>query len=93
MNDLILYDENGDETSNEKQAYAKVIKTKTSERYYIATHNNLPYNPIGSNSNRRHNINLVFKKTNQETFIMYKIYLETKNLAYFTRTNRRFLND
>ena len=91
-NDLIFYDIRGEETDIEKNALAKVIKTKSNYRYYISTYNNLPYDPIGTNSHKARSGQVALKKTSRETFIWYIKYLETKNLVYFTRTNRSFLN-
>lgn len=61
-------------------------------KYYIITHNNLPYDPNGPDGHRELYLKLELKSVSKQTFDYYLMYLKTKNSLYMTRTQRSYIN-
>ena len=96
----ILFDRTGSPEINEKEkTFAKVIETTDDKaggvhkKYYIRTHESLPYDPHGMHSHRDRWLNTAMKSVKKETFDFYMLFLKTRNSLYMTRTQRSFIND
>jgi hypothetical protein len=88
------FNRNGKVTANGKEkVYAKIVNSQKSDQYYISTHNNEIYDPMGINSNRERYLDIKLKRVSKDTFDFYMIYLQTNNSIYLTRANRRFINE
>jgi len=88
------FNRKGHNTLNAKEkVFAKVVKAEKASQYYISTHNNEIYDPMGINSNRERYLETKLKKVSKDTFDFYLIYLQTNNSIYLTRANRRFINE
>jgi hypothetical protein len=61
-------------------------------KYYIITHNNIPYDPNGPDGHRELYLTLELKSVSKQTFDYYLMYLKTKNSLYITRTQRSYIN-
>jgi transposase-like protein len=79
--------------NSKEKVFAKIIKSENSDQYYVSTHNNEIYDPMGLNSNRERYLETKFKRVSKDTFDFYLIYLQTNNSIYLTRANRRFINE
>jgi len=79
--------------NSKEKVFAKIIKSEKSDQYYVSTHNNEIYDPMGLNSNRERYLETKFKRVSKDTFDFYLIYLQTNNSIYLTRANRRFINE
>lgn len=94
-----IYNRFGLETNNKNEKiFAKYLETseidKTTRRqYWIATHNNVPYDTQGAESHRERNLSIKLTKTNRESFNYYLQYLISKNSIYFTKASRSFINN
>jgi hypothetical protein len=81
--------------SNEK-VFAKFLEIDVNNsiqsKFFIATHNNVPYDPNGIDSHRESDINIQLKSVSKEVFNYYILYLQTKNSLYMTRTQRSYIN-
>lgn len=92
------YNRVGEETENSKdKAFAKesLIPLATGgmqQKWFITTHNNVPYDPHGIDSHRESKLTTRLKSVSKTTFDYYILYLKTRNLLYMTRTQRSFIN-
>jgi hypothetical protein len=96
--DETLFDKTGSIVIGKKEkSYAKKISTtknnELSERYYLKSHENVPYDPWGLHSHRETYLDMKFKSVSKNTFDYYMMYLKTKNNLYMTRCQRSFIND
>ena len=83
--------------SKNEKVFAKRLSSTTSNeeeinKYYILTHNNMPYDPYGIDSHREKNLNTVLRTTSKQVFDDYITYLKTKNRLYMTKTQRNFIH-
>lgn len=69
-----------------------VGKGAKQSKYYIMTHNNIPYDPNGPDGHRELYLKLELKSVSKQTFDYYIMYLKTKNSLYMTRTQRSYIN-
>lgn len=90
----ILFNKVGKEVSlSDEKVFAKITESRNGISYYINTHNNQIYDPLGVNANRERYLETKLKKVSKDTFDFYLIYLQTNNSIYLTRANRRFINE
>jgi hypothetical protein len=90
----ILFNKDGQISSETKEnKYAKIVGKASTDLYYIRTHLNVPYDPLGSYGHRENYIETKLKKVSKDTFDFYVMYLKTNNSLYLTRASRGFLND
>lgn len=76
-----------------EKIYTKIIVNNGALSYYIKTHQNSPFDPLGSYARRENNIETKFQKVSKNTFDFYTMYLKTNNSIYMTRAQRSFIND
>jgi hypothetical protein len=87
------YNKDGKIAEDKEKIVAKLVKLNENQnKYFIATHNNVPYDPSGIDSHREANLNIVLKAVTYDTFFYYLLYLQTKNSLYMTRSQRSFIN-
>lgn len=91
------YNRSGQPSENKEKIFARYTEITLSngekqKRYFIMTHNNIPYDPHGIDSHRERNLRTSLKTTSKEAFDYYILYLQTRNLLYMTRTQRSFIN-
>jgi len=91
------YNKLGKLANNNEKVFAKLLNidignNETQKKFLILTHNNVPYDPNGSNGHRELWLQTELKPVSKQTFDYYLIYLQTKNSLYLTRTNRSFIN-
>ena len=96
--DETLFDKTGSIVIGKKEkSYAKKISTtknnELSERYYLKSHENVPYDPWGMYAHRANYLETKFKAVSKSTFDYYMMYLKTRNAIYMTRSQRSFIND
>lgn len=96
-NERVMYDKNGKVTVTEPLAVAHVLNQKfndgrVSRTFYLNTINGLIYDPLGTDSNKKKNMNCLLKSVSQQTFDYYMMYLETNNSLYLTRSQRSMIN-
>ena len=90
----ILFNRDGQISTEAKEnKYAKVVGKNSKDTYYIRTHLNVPYDPLGPYGHRENYIETKLKKVSKDTFDFYVMYLKTNNSLYLTRASRGFLND
>lgn len=65
---------------------------KNQTKYYILTHNNVPYDPNGPDSHREAYLKMDMKSVSKQTFDYYIMYLKTRNSLYMTRAQRSYIN-
>lgn len=92
----LTYNKLGKTANGKDKVFAKYlevdINNTTQVKYFIATHNNVPYDPNGIDSHRESDISLQLKSVSKEAFDYYLLYLKTKNSLYMTRTQRSYIN-
>lgn len=94
----INIDKLGNETDNAKeQIFARVLaidlgNNVVQNKYFLRTHNNVPYDPNGPYSHRETYLKTELKTVSKQTFDYYVMYLKTKNPIYMTRAQRSFIN-
>lgn len=95
-----VFDKTGSPVISAKEkVFAKVIQAtdphsgSTQSKYYIRTHDSMPYDPNGMHSHRDRWLNTSLKNVKKETFDFYMLFLKTRNSLYMTRTQRSFIND
>ena len=93
-----LFDKTGSVVISKKEkSYAKLvsttIKNDSTDRDYLKSHENVPYDPWGMHSHRETYLDMKFKSVSKNTFDYYMMYLKTKNNLYMTRCQRSFIND
>jgi len=94
-----LFNKKGEEIQNIKKnkAFAKISVDSTEAiskiTHYVSVYLNVLYDPTGCYSNREQYLQTKLKKVSKETFDFYYLYLMTNNSIYFTRAQRKFLND
>jgi hypothetical protein len=91
------YNRSGQLSENKEKVFARYTeislpKGDKQKRYFIMTHNNVPYDPHGIDSHRERNLRTNLKTVSKQTFDYYILYLKTRNLLYMTRTQRSFIN-
>jgi hypothetical protein len=91
------YNRSGQLSENKEKVFARYTEVNLSkgekqQRYFIMTHNNIPYDPYGIDSHRERNLRTSLKTVSRQTFDYYILYLQTRNLLYMTRTQRSFIN-
>ena len=90
----ILFNKDGQISSETKEnKYAKIVGKSNKDTYYIRTHLNVPYDPLGPYGHRENYLETKMKKVSKNTFDFYVMYLKTNNSLYLTRASRGFLND
>ena len=90
----ILFNKDGQISTEKKEnKYAKMVGTGRKDSYFIRTHLNVPYDPLGPYGHRENYIETNLKKVSKNTFDFYVMYLKTNNSLYLTRASRGFLND
>ena len=90
----ILFNKDGQISTEKKEnKYAKMVGTGSKDSYFIRTHLNVPYDPLGPYGHRENYIETNLKKVSKNTFDFYVMYLKTNNSLYLTRASRGFLND
>ena len=90
----ILFNKDGQiSTETKENKYAKILGKEGKDIYYIRTHLNVPYDPMGPYGHRENYIETKLKKVSKNTFDFYMMYLKTNNSIYLTRASRGFLND
>jgi len=87
----------GEPISNKEKIFAKTLSSTTENgeniiKYYVITHNNVPYDPYGIDSHREKNLRTTLRSTSKQVFDDYITYLKTKNRLYMTRTQRNFIH-
>jgi hypothetical protein len=91
-----MVDRIGIETNDEKKAFAKSIIIDLGDtrqvKYFVRTHNNVPYDPNGPYSHRETYLRTELKTVSKDTFENYTTYLKTKNQLYMTKAQRSFIN-
>lgn len=92
-----LFDRFGEQTTDKTKAFAKTLSSTVENgddiiKYYVITHNNVPYDPYGIDSHREKNLKTVLRSTSKQVFDDYITYLKTKNRLYMTRTQRNFIH-
>lgn len=93
-----LYNKLGEPlTEDSDKVFAKYIATEIGngqlqKKYFIRTHNNVPYDPSGPDSHREAHLKTDLKSVSKQTFDYYILYLKTKNSLYMTRAQRSFIN-
>ncbi len=88
------FNKKGLNTLNAKEkVFAKKVDSEKDSHYFVITHNNEIYDPMGINSNRERFLETKLKRVTKDTFDFYLIYLQTNNSIYLTRANRRFINE
>lgn len=91
-----MLDRAGNSTLDEKQAFAKSVVidlgNANQTKYFVRTHNNVPYDPNGPYSHRETYLRTELKNVSKETFENYITYLKTRNQLYMTRAQRSFIN-
>jgi hypothetical protein len=93
-----LFNKLGETPSGEKdRVFAKFTKVElcngdVQKKYFITTHNNIPYDPSGIDSHRESTLDLKLKSVSQKTFDVYVLYLKTKNPIHMTKAQRNFIN-
>lgn len=96
-NERVMYDKNGKPTDVEPLAVAHILNQsftdgRKSKTYYVNTINGLIYDPLGTDSNKKKNMNCLLKAVSQRTFDYYMMYLESNNSLYLTRSQRSMIN-
>ena len=90
----IFFDKDGQVSTERKEnKYAKIVGKEGKEAYYIRTHLNVPYDPLGPYGHRESYLETKLTKVSRDTFDFYAMYLKTNNSIYLTRASRGFLND
>lgn len=84
------------ENSKEK-VFARFTQIETNnepeqKRYYVASFNNIPYDPYGTDSHRESHLRIKLSNVSKQTFEYYTLYLKTRNMVYMTRAQRSFIN-
>lgn len=84
-------------STQKEKCFARFIikdvgKGAKQSKYYIMTHNNIPYDPNGPDGHRELYLKLELKSVSKQTFDYYLMYLKTKNSLYMTRTQRSYIN-
>ena len=97
VNNRIMYDQKGNVTDVEPLAVAHVLNQsftdgRESRTYYLNTINGLIYDPLGTDSNKKKNMNCLLKAVSQQTFDYYMMYLKSNNSLYLTRSQRSMIN-
>lgn len=94
-----LFDRNGKpiETNNEKEVFAKSMYIDIGDnakqsKYFLRTHNNVPYDPNGQYSHRETYLRTELRPVSKQTFESYISYLQTKNQLHMTKAQRGFIN-
>ena len=91
-----MIDRIGAETNDEKKAFAKTLIIDLGDnrqtKYFVRTHNNVPYDPNGPYSHRETYLRTELKTVSKDTFENYTTYLKTKNQLYMTKAQRSFIN-
>jgi len=93
-----LFDKTGSIVIGKKEkSYARILSTVSSEeasnKYYLKSYENIPYDPWGMHAHRESYLDMKFKSVSKNTFDYYMMYLKTKNSLYMTRCQRSFIND
>lgn len=97
----VFFNKSGEEFNPNENLKEKVFGTFTKitlgndavqRKYFIVTHNNIPYDPSGIDSHRESTLNLRLKQVSQATFDSYVLYLKTRNPIYMTKAQRSFIN-
>tara|TARA_B100001778_G_C18369732_1_gene530209 strand:- start:469 stop:744 length:276 start_codon:yes stop_codon:yes gene_type:complete len=90
----VKYNRNGEEYSvdTDSLVFAEQLEGSRQTVFSVLTHNNNLYDPLGADSNRESNLNLVLSKTNEDAFKSYMKYLKTNSRIYITKAQRSFLN-
>lgn len=91
------YNRSGQLSENKEKIFARyteivLSKGDKQKRYFIMTHNNVPYDPLGIDSHRERNLRTELKTVSKQTFDYYLLYLKTRNILYMTRAQRSFIN-
>lgn len=76
-----------------EKVFAKKVDSTKDSHYFIITHSNQIYDPMGIDSTREKFLETKLKRVTKDTFDFYLIYLQTNNSIYLTRANRRFINE
>jgi hexokinase len=91
-----MVDRTGKDTDDEKKAFAKFVVIDlggtNQTKYFVRTHNNVPYDPNGPYSHRETYLRTELKNVSRETFENYITYLRTRNQLYMTKAQRSFIN-
>jgi hypothetical protein len=94
----LLFDIKGEQTDGVKdKVYSKSLSVylgndKTQNKFFIRTFNNVPFDPLGSESGRQIWNRTAFRQVSKNTFEAYNSYLSTKNKIFWTKTNRGYIN-
>tara|TARA_A100001201_G_scaffold128629_1_gene113727 strand:+ start:3282 stop:3551 length:270 start_codon:yes stop_codon:yes gene_type:complete len=86
------YNKNGNEASENDTVFAECVDGSVQKVYYVLTHNNALYDPLGTDAHRENSINKKLKTTSKQTFDYYLHYLKDKNRIYITRAQRSFID-
>jgi hypothetical protein len=81
--------------NDSEKVFAKYVNNTTHngeniQKYYVLVHNNIPYDPYGTDSHRERTLQTTLRSTSKQAFDDYITYLKTKNRLYMTRTQRNF---
>lgn len=92
-----IFNKHGNNCSGKDKIFAKFIDTTLNDgtkqqKYLIATFNNAPYDPKGTDSHRESSLDIKLKSVNKAAFDYYMLYLKTKNSLYMTRAQRSYIN-
>jgi len=94
--EAMMVDRSGKNTDDEKKAFAKSIiidiGNANQTKYFVRTHNNVPYDPNGPYSHRETYLRTELKSVSKQTFESYISYLQTKNQLHMTKAQRSFIN-
>jgi hypothetical protein len=92
----LMVDRVGKNTDDEKKAFAKSMIISLGDtnqtKYFVRTHNNVPYDPNGQYSHRESYLRTELKPVTKQTFESYVAYLQTKNQLHMTKAQRSFIN-
>lgn len=86
------YNKVGKEATGKEKVFAEELNGSVKTLYYVITHNNMIYDPLGPDSNRESNLSTRLTKTSKKTFDSYVKYLQTKNRIHITQAQRSFIN-
>jgi|694.fasta_scaffold03072_11 hypothetical protein len=91
------FNKNGNACSPKDKVFAKFTETTLNNgvkqlKYLIATYNNSPYDPKGTDSHREATLEIKLKSVSKSVFDYYMLYLKTKNALYMTRAQRSYIN-
>ena len=87
------YNKKGIKATSDESVFAECVDGNVQQKYLVLTHNNLIYDPRGTDSHRESVLHKTLRSTNKTTFDYYLQYLQTGNALFMTRAQRSYIND